>query len=429
MFSLLPLQSITKRIFVSSAIDQPFQILLSQVKNRSMQLKDVYIVSAARTAVGSFGGGLSSLSAVEMGVSAAKAALNRAGIEASLVDETFTGNILSAGEGQNIARQVAIHSGVKQEAPATTINQLCGSGLRAVCMAAQGVMLGENNVVLAGGTESMSNAPYLLSKARFGYKMGNGQMLDSMIHDGLTDAFQDIHMGITAENIAERWGISREEQDAFALQSQHRAEKAQLNGRFDDEIIKVEIAGRKKTIVVDKDEFPRHGLTLEQLAGLRPAFKKNGTVTAGNASGINDGASMLIVMSGEKVRELGIEPLAKIRSFAYVGLDPAIMGYGPVQATRKALEKAGMTIEDIQLIEANEAFAAQSLAVVRDLKLNPEIVNVNGGAIALGHPIGASGARVLTTLLYEMSKRGNNTGLATLCIGGGQGIAMIVEKK
>lgn len=394
-----------------------------------MQLKEVCIVAAARTPVGNFGGGLASLSAVELGVHAAKEAIKRAGISANQVDETFAGNILSAGEGQNIARQIAVKSGVRQESPATTINQLCGSGLRAICMAAQSIMLGENEIVLAGGSESMSNAPYLLPKARFGYKMGNATMVDSMIHDGLTDAFFNYHMGVTAENIAENWNLSREEQDEFALKSQRKTEQAVNKGTFDEEIVKVEIVQRKKTLVVDKDEFPRKGLTLDQLAGLKPAFKKEGTVTAGNASGINDGAAMVVVMSVDKARELGLQPLAKIKSFAYIGLDPQIMGYGPVEATRKALKKAGMQIEDIELIEANEAFAAQSLAVVRDLKLNPDIVNVNGGAIALGHPIGASGARVLTTLLYEMKRRDNKTGLATLCIGGGQGIAMIVERE
>lgn len=394
-----------------------------------MQLKEVCIVAAARTPVGNFGGGLASLSAVELGVHAAKEAIKRAGISANQVDETFAGNILSAGEGQNIARQIAVKSGVRQESPATTINQLCGSGLRAVCMAAQSIMLGENEIVLAGGSESMSNAPYLLPKARFGYKMGNATMVDSMIHDGLTDAFFNYHMGVTAENIAENWNLSREEQDEFALNSQRKTEQAVNKGTFDEEIVKLEIVQRKKTLVVDKDEFPRKGLTLDQLAGLKPAFKKEGTVTAGNTSGINDGAAMVVVMSVDKARELGLKPLAKIKSFAYIGLDPQIMGYGPVEATRKALKKAGMQIEDIELVEANEAFAAQSLAVVRDLKLNPDIVNVNGGAIALGHPIGASGARVLTTLLYEMKRRDNKTGLATLCIGGGQGIAMIVERE
>ena len=394
-----------------------------------MQVKEVCIVSAVRTPIGNFGGGLASLSAVELGVHAAKEAIKRAGISADQVDETFAGNILSAGEGQNIARQIAVKSGVRQESPATTINQLCGSGLRAVCMAAQSIMLGENEIVLAGGSESMSNAPYLLPKARFGYKMGNATMVDSMIHDGLTDAFFNYHMGVTAENIAENWDLTREEQDEFALNSQRKTEQAFNKGTFDEEIVKVEIVQRKKTLVVEKDEFPRKGLTLDQLAGLNPPFKKEGTVTAGNASGINDGAAMVVVMSVDKARELGLQPLAKIKSFAYIGLDPQIMGYGPVEATRKALKKAGMQIEDIELVEANEAFAAQSLAVVRDLKLNPDIVNVNGGAIALGHPIGASGARVLTTLLYEMKRRDNKTGLATLCIGGGQGIAMIVERE
>ncbi|TVQ12849.1 MAG: acetyl-CoA C-acetyltransferase [Bacteroidetes bacterium] len=394
-----------------------------------MQYKEVCIVSAVRTPIGNFGGGLASLSAVELGVHAAKEAISRAGISADLVDEAFVGNILSAGEGQNVARQIAVKSGVKQEAPATTINQLCGSGLRAVCMAAQSIMLGENEIVLAGGSESMSNSPYLLPKARFGYKMGNAAMVDSMIHDGLTDAFFNYHMGVTAENIAENWNLTREEQDKFALNSQRKTEQAVSKGRFDEEIVKVEIVQRKKTLVVDKDEFPRQSLTIDQLAGLKPAFKKEGTVTAGNASGINDGAAMVIVMSVDKARELGLQPLAKIKAFAYVGLDPQIMGYGPVEATRKALKKAGMQIEDIDLVEANEAFAAQSLAVVRDLKLNPDIVNVNGGAIALGHPIGASGARVLTTLLYEMKRRDSKTGLATLCIGGGQGIAMIVDRE
>lgn len=393
-----------------------------------MQLQEVYIVSAARTAIGSYGGSLSSLSAVELGVHAAKAAIERSGIDPQQIDETFAGNILSAGEGQNIARQIAIHAGIKKEAPATTINQLCGSGLRAVCMAAQSIMLGENDVVLAGGSESMSNAPYLLGKARFGYKMGNAEMTDSMIYDGLTDAFSKVHMGITAENIAEKWNLTREQQDAFALLSQQRTQQAQEKGIFDEEMVKIEITKGKKTTVVEKDEFPRHGLTIEQLAALRPAFKKEGTVTAGNASGINDGAAMVVVMSAAKANALGIKPLARIRSFAYVGLDPQIMGYGPVEATRKALKKAGMDIHDIDLVEANEAFSAQSLAVVRDLGLNPDIVNVNGGAIALGHPIGASGARVLTTLLFEMKRRDVKTGLATLCIGGGQGIAMIVER-
>lgn len=387
------------------------------------------IVSAVRTPVGNFGGALSGLSAVQLGTLAARASIEKAGIQPQMVEECFVGNILSAGQGQNIARQVAIHAGVPQESPATTINQLCGSGLRAVAMAAQSIALGETEVVLAGGSESMSNAPYLLPKARNGYLMGHGEVIDSMIYDGLTDIFHNVHMGITAENIAEKWNISRAEQDAFALSSQHKAEKAQMENRFKDEIVTVEIPQRKgDSLLIDKDEFPRHGLTLEQLAKLKPAFKKEGTVTAGNASGINDGAAFCVVMSLKKAKELGLKPLAKIRSYAYTGLDPSIMGYGPVSATQKALARAGLTVKDIQLVEANEAFAAQSLAVVRDLQLNPDIVNVNGGAIALGHPIGASGARILATLLHEMPRRNASLGLATLCIGGGQGIAMIVER-
>ena len=295
-------------------------------------------------------------------------------------------------------------------------------------MAAQFIMLGDAEAVLAGGTESMSNAPYLLMQGRNGFRMGHGQVMDSMILDGLTDSFNDYHMGITAENIAERWNISREDQDRFALESQHRSEAAQKSGRFAEEIVPVSIAQRKgDPIIINTDEFPRHGLTIEKLSALKPAFKKDGTVTAGNASGINDGASMLIVMSGEKARNLGLKPLVRILSYGNAALDPAIMGYGPVAATQAALKRAGLTVDDIDLIEANEAFAAQSLAVVRDLKLDPMKVNVNGGAISLGHPIGASGARILTTLIYEMKRRDANRGLATLCIGGGQGTALIIE--
>lgn len=392
-------------------------------------MKEVVITSCVRTPIGNFGGALASLSAVDLGKIAAVEAIRRSGINPAQVDEVLVGNILSAGLGQNVARQIGIKSGIPDTVPATTINQLCGSGLRAVMMGAQLIQLGEADVVLAGGTESMSNAPYLLPKARYGYRMGDGTLVDSMIYDGLTDIFDNVHMGMTAENIAERWNISRFEQDEFAVKSQHKAEKAQKEGRFADEIVKIEIPQRKgEPIVIDTDEFPRHGLTIDKLAALKPAFKKDGTVTAGNASGINDGASMVVLMSKEKAQEIGLQPLATIVATAYVGLDPKIMGYGPVPATRKALKKAGMQIDDIQLIEANEAFAAQSLAVFKDLGLNPEIVNVNGGAIALGHPIGASGARVLTTLLYEMKKRALQTGLATLCIGGGQGIAMIVRR-
>lgn len=391
-------------------------------------MKEVVIVSAVRTAVGNFGGALSGLSATDLGVIAAKEAIRRAGIDVAEISETIVGNILSAGLGQNIARQIAVKSGLPYGSPAMTINKLCGSGLRSVSMAAQFIQLGDADIVLAGGTESMSNAPYLLPQARNGYRMNHGQIIDSMIMDGLTDAFGNYHMGITAENIAEKWGITREEQDMFALESQARAEAAQKAGRFKDEIVPVEIPQRKgDPLVFDTDEFPKHGMTLQKLSGLKPAFKKDGTVTAGNASGINDGASMLLVMSADKAKELGLKPLVKIVSYGNAALDPAIMGYGPVLATREALRRANMTIENIDLIEANEAFAAQSIAVVRDLALDPERVNVNGGAIALGHPIGASGARILTSLIYEMKRRNVTNGLATLCIGGGQGIALIVE--
>ncbi len=391
-------------------------------------MKEVVIASAVRTAIGNFGGALSGLSATELGVIAAREAIKRAGIQASDISETIIGNILSAGLGQNVSRQIAIKAGIPDTAPAMTINKLCGSGLRAVSMAAQFIMLGDAEVVLAGGTESMSNAPYLLPQGRNGYRMGHGQVIDSMILDGLTDSFNDYHMGITAENIAEQWNISRGEQDQFALRSQQQAEMAQKSGRFADEIVPVSIPQRKgDPIIVDTDEFPRHGLTIEKLSALKPAFKKDGTVTAGNASGINDGACMLIIMSGEKAAELGIKPLARILSYGNAALDPSIMGYGPVPATLAALKKAGLTIDDIDLVEANEAFAAQSIAVARDLKLDPEKVNVNGGAIALGHPIGASGARILTTLIYEMKRRNAGKGLATLCIGGGQGTALIIE--
>jgi acetyl-CoA C-acetyltransferase len=392
-------------------------------------MKKAVIVSGARTPIGNFGGSLSGLSAVELGRIASVEAIKRAGISAELIDEVIVGNILSAGLGQNIARQIGIYAGCPETTPAITINQLCGSGLRAVMMAAQLIQLGEAEVVLAGGSESMSNAPYLLPKARNGYRMGDGTIIDSMILDGLTDAFNNYHMGITAENIAEQWNISREEQDAFALKSQMKAEAAQKSGRFTDEIIEVSITQRKgDPIVINTDEFPKHGLSIDKLAKLKPAFKSDGTVTAGNASGINDGAAMLVIMSEEKANSLGLKPLATIEAAAYAALDPKIMGYGPVPATKKALSKAGWKISDVQLIEANEAFAAQSLAVVKDLGLDPEIVNVNGGAIALGHPIGASGARVLISLLYEMQKRNLQKGLTTLCIGGGQGIAMLLKR-
>ncbi|KPU26348.1 acetyl-CoA acetyltransferase [Caloranaerobacter sp. TR13] len=392
-------------------------------------MREVVIVGAARTPIGSFGGSLSKLSAIDLGVVAAKEAIRRAGIKEDMIDEVIIGNILSAGLGQNPARQVALGAGLKETTPALTINKVCGSGLRAVSMATQFIMLGDADVILAGGTESMSNAPYLVPRVRWGLKMGHGELIDTMIHDGLTDIFNNYHMGITAENIAEKWNISREEQDEFALKSQLKAEKAQKEGKFKDEIVPVEVPQRKgDPIIVDTDEYPRHGTTIEKLAKLKPAFKKDGTVTAGNASGINDGAAMLVVMAKEKAEELGIKPLVTIKSYASAALDPKIMGYGPVPATKKALERAGLKVEDLDLIEANEAFAVQSIAVMRDLGLDPEKVNVNGGAIALGHPIGASGARILITLIYEMIRRESKYGLATLCIGGGQGTAVIVER-
>lgn len=391
-------------------------------------MKEIVIASAARTAIGNFGGSLAGLSATELGIIAAKEAIRRAGINPDEISESIIGNILSAGLGQNIGRQIAIHAGIPDTKPAMTINKLCGSGLRAVSMAAQFILLGDAEVVLAGGTESMSNAPYLLPQGRNGYRMGHGQVLDSMIQDGLTDSFNNYHMGITAENIAERWKISREEQDVFALASQQKALQAQETGRFVEEIVSVSIPQRKgDPIIFDTDEFPRKGVSIDKLAALKPAFKKDGTVTAGNASGINDGAAMLVIMSGEKAAQLGIKPLARIISYANAALDPSIMGYGPVPATQAALKKAGLSMQDIDLVEANEAFAAQSIAVLRDLNLDPQKVNVNGGAIALGHPIGASGARILTTLIYEMKRRQAGKGLATLCIGGGQGTALIIE--
>ena len=392
-------------------------------------MKEVVIVSAVRTPIGNFNGSLSGFSAVELGIIAAKEAINRADISPEIIDETIVGNVLTAGAGQNTARQIAVKAGVPVESPAMTLNIVCGSGLRSVSLAAQIIKSGDAEVILCGGTESMTNAPYLLPNARSGYRMGDGVIVDSMIKDGLTEAFSLVHMGITAENIAEKWNISREEQDEFTLQSQLKCEAAQKAGKFDEEIVKVLIPQKKgDPIIFEKDEFPRAGATIEALAKLRPAFKKEGSVTAGNASGINDGAAFLVLMSKEKADKLGLKPLAKIKAYATAGLEPQIMGYGPVFATQKALKMANMKVEDLDLVEANEAFAAQSIAVVRDLKLNPEIVNVNGGAIALGHPIGASGARILTSLLYEMKRRNAKNGLATLCIGGGMGTAVIVER-
>lgn len=392
-------------------------------------MREVVIVSAVRTPIGSFGGSFKDIPAVKLGAVAAKGALERANVKSEMVDEVIFGNVLQAGIGQNLARQVSVGIGVPLEVPSMTINKVCGSGLKAVQLAAQAIMCKEADVVLAGGAENMSLAPYIVPKVRWGLRMGDGALVDTMVADGLTDIFNNYHMGITAENIAEQWNISREEQDEFAVRSQNRAEAAIKQGRFKDEIVPVEIPQKRgDPLVIDTDEYPRFGTTIEALAKLKPAFKKDGTVTAGNASGINDGAAAVLVMSKEKADELGLKPLVTIVSYASAGVDPKIMGYGPVPASKKALEKAGMTIEDIDLVEANEAFAAQSLAVVKDLGLDPEKTNVNGGAIALGHPIGCSGTRILVTLIHEMIKRDAHKGLATLCIGGGQGTALIVKR-
>ncbi|AJD29738.1 MULTISPECIES: acetyl-CoA C-acetyltransferase [Clostridium] len=391
-------------------------------------MKNVVIASAVRTPIGKFGGTLKSVSAIELGSIVIKEALKRAKVKPEEVDEVIMGNVLQAGLGQNSTRQSAVAAGIPVEVPSFTINKVCGSGLRSVSLAAQLIKLGDDDIVVAGGTENMSAAPYLLEKARWGQRMGDGKIVDEMIRDGLWESFNDYHMGVTAENIAEQWGITREDQDEFSAKSQQKAEKAVKEGRFKEEIVPVVIKSKKGETVFDTDEFPRFGTTKESLSKLRPAFKKDGTVTAGNASGINDGAAALVIMSEEKAKELGVKPLAKIVSYGSSGVDPKIMGYGPFYATKKTLEKANLKIEDMDLIEANEAFAAQSLAVAKDLGFDMDKVNVNGGAIALGHPIGCSGARILTTLLYEMGKRDSKHGLATLCIGGGMGTAIIVER-
>ena len=388
---------------------------------------DVVIVSAARTPVGSFLGGLSSLPASKLGEVAIKAALERAGVRPDEVDEVILGHVLQAAAGQGPARQAAMGAGIPKEAPAWSLNQICGSGLRAVAIAAQQIQLGDARIVVAGGQESMSQAPHAQA-LRTGQKMGDIKLVDTMISDGLWDAFNGYHMGQTAENVADRFGISRGDQDAFAVASQNKAEAAQQAGRFDAEIAPVTIPGRKGDTVVDRDEFIRHGATLEAMQGLKPAFTKEGSVTAANASGLNDGAAALVLMSADDARARGLEPLARIVSSATAGVDPAVMGTGPIPASRKALEKAGWTVADLDLVESNEAFAAQSLCVLRELGLDPDKVNVNGGAIAIGHPIGASGARILTTLLHEMKRRGAKRGLATLCIGGGMGVALCVER-
>ena len=391
--------------------------------------RKVVIASAARTPVGAYGGAFKTVTARQLGAVAAKEAIKRAGIKPEDIDESILGCVLQAGNGQNIARQISLDAGIPIEKPAMTLNIVCGSGLRSVSLAAQMILAGDCDVVLAGGTESMSNAPYLLTDERWGARMGDKKVVDEMIKDGLWDAFNDYHMGVTAENIAEKFSLSREEQDELAAGSQQKAAKARAEGRFKDEIVPVEVKGRKgKVTVVDTDEYIKEGVTKESISGLKPAFIKDGTVTAANASGINDGAACLVVMSEEKAKELGVKPLATIVSYATEGVDPKIMGTGPIPSVRKALEKANLTLADIDLIEANEAFAAQALSVIKELGLNTDIVNVNGGAIAIGHPVGASGARILTTLLYEMQKRDSKKGIATLCIGGGMGTALVVER-
>ena len=391
---------------------------------------EIVIASACRTAIGTFGGTLKDVPAAELGAIVVKEAVKRAGIKPEMVDEVIFGNVLQAGLGQNIARQVTLKAGLPIETTAMTINIVCGSGLKSVALAANQILAGESEIVVCGGTENMSAAPYAVPSARWGARMNNSKMIDVMVNDGLWDAFNQYHMGITAENVAEKYGITREMQDEFAVASQSKAEAAIKAGKFKDEIVPVVIHGKKGDTVFDTDEHPKFGTTLEKVAKLKPAFKKDGgTVTAANASGINDSAAAFVVMSQEKAEELGLKPMATIVSYATGGVDPSIMGVGPVPAVKKAMTKADLTIDDIDLIEANEAFAAQSLAVAQELKFDMNKVNVNGGAIALGHPIGASGARILVTLLYEMQKREDaKKGLATLCIGGGQGQALIVEK-
>jgi acetyl-CoA C-acetyltransferase len=388
---------------------------------------DIVVVSAARTAVGSFNGAFANTPAHDLGAAAIKGALERASVAAEEVDEVILGQILAAGQGQNPARQAAMKAGVPQEKTAWGLNQLCGSGLRAVAIGMQQIANGDAKIIVAGGQESMSLAPHA-AYLRAGTKMGEMKMLDTMIKDGLTDAFHGYHMGNTAENIAARWQLTREEQDMFALGSQNKAEAAQKAGKFKDEIIPFTVPGRKGDVIVDQDEYIKAGTTLETLAKLRAAFSKDGTVTAGNASGINDGAAAVVLMTAAEASKRGLQPLARIASWATAGVDPAIMGSGPIPASRKALEKAGWKVKDLDLVEANEAFAAQALAVNKDMGWDPAIVNVNGGAIAIGHPIGASGARVFNTLLFEMRRRGAKKGLATLCIGGGMGIALCVER-
>ncbi|PNL92244.1 acetyl-CoA C-acetyltransferase [Aerococcus viridans] len=391
-------------------------------------MEEVVIVAAKRSAIGKFGGQFKGISAVDLGVEVLRETLASIDLDPTKVEQVILGNVLSAGLGQNVARQVALKSGLSNESTAVTINQVCGSGLRTVMMGAQAIMLGDADIVVAGGTENMTRAPYVVDSARWGQRMGNGQMIDTMLHDGLTDAFSNDAMGITAENIADQYGISREAQDEFAAASQVKAVAAKEAGRFVEEIVPVTIQQKNGTQVVTEDEGPRSGITPKRLGKLQPAFKEEGTVTAGNSSGINDGAAMLVLMSKRKADELGLKPMVSIASYATGGVDPSIMGTGPIPTTIKALEKANITAGDLDLIEANEAFASQALCVTTSLELPAEKVNVNGGAIALGHPIGASGARILVTLIHEMQKRQSVYGLATLCVGGGQGVSVIVKQ-
>jgi acetyl-CoA C-acetyltransferase len=393
-----------------------------------MSSTDVVILSGCRTAIGTFGGAFKDVSAVELGTVAVREAVRRSGVRSDQVDEVILGCILQAGLGMNPARQVAIKAGLPDSVPATTVNKVCGSGLQSAMMAAQAIKAGDAEIIVAGGTENMSRAPYLLPGARWGERLGNGTVVDHMIHEGLTDAFHDIHMGVTAENLVERYGISRADQDALAAESQRRAESAIKSGAFKDEIVPVIVPGKKGETRVDTDEHPRPGTTAESLAKLKPAFKKDGTVTAGNSSGLNDGAAALVLAGAERAQRLGLAPIARVVSYASAAVDPKVMGIGPVPAVRKALEKASLGADVIDLFELNEAFAAQSLAVLRELKLDTEKVNVLGGAIALGHPIGASGARILVTLVHALRARGRRYGVAALCIGGGQGVAMVVER-
>ena len=388
----------------------------------------VVLAGAVRTAIGKFGGALSTVPATELGAIVIKEALVRAGIKPSDVDDVLMGCVLQSAQGQNVGRQAAIKAGIPQEVPAATFNQVCGSGLRTVNLAAALVMAGEAEVVVAGGMENMSAAPYALTEARFGYRMNNGKVVDTMVHDALWDIFNDYHMGLTAENVAEKYEITRQEQDEFAAWSQQKCEKAQEQNLFAQEITPVEIRVKKETLLFDRDEFPRKGVTVESLSGLKPAFKAGGTVTAANASGINDGAAAIVVMSARKAAALGVRPLASFVAGASAGVDPAFMGIGPVYSTGKVLEKAGLGLGDVDLIEANEAFAAQALAVGKLLSWDPAKNNVNGGALALGHPVGASGARILVSLLYELQRRNLKYGLATLCVGGGMGVSTIVER-